>query len=57
MFAPHLTDRAIAEVIVKTTTASARDLRRLSNIAAIAAELKHEQETGCVSPAPVPTDG
>lgn len=57
MFNQIVTDRQLAEVVVKYTSATAKDLRRLSNISAIAAELKHEQETGKVSPAPAPTDG
>lgn len=57
MFQSHTTDRQLANVIVQFTRATSKDLRRLSNIAAIAAEIKHEQETGKVSPAPAPTDG
>lgn len=51
------TNRAIAEVIATTTRMSSKDLRRLSSIAAIAAEMKHEQEAGRATPAPAPTDG
>lgn len=57
MFQPHASNRAIANIIVKYTRASSADLRQLANIASIAAEIKHEQETGKVSPAPAPTDG
>lgn len=55
MFTQIVTDRQLAEVVVKYTSATAKDLRRLSNIATIAAEIKYEQETGKIAAAPAPT--
>lgn len=57
MLSKIVTDRQIAEVIVKYTSATSKDMRRLSNIASITAEILHERETGCASPTPAPTDG
>lgn len=44
MFDPTATDRELAAVVVKFTRATSADLRHLSNIAAIAAEMRHDQE-------------
>lgn len=55
MFTAIANDRALAELIVKYTKCTAKDLRRLSNIAALAADIKHHEEHGTI-PSP-PTEG
>lgn len=48
-------DAALADFVARLSTMTAKDLRRVANIAAKAAETKHHQETGTI-PLP-PIDG
>lgn len=49
--------REIAQIIADSTNMSSKDLRAMSTIVLMAAEIVHARQTGKTHPAPAPTDG
>jgi len=47
----------LAKIIADHTSMSSKDLRLMSTICLMAAEIAHARETGNAHPAPAPTDG